>query len=71
MIGRKMAIVGLLVSIYLCFELKKPSDPGSENQLIEIFNENHTHEYFLKVFGPNIQHYTIHQVCKYLKDVCW
>ena len=64
-----MAIVGLLVSIFVCFELKKPQD--GDNQMVELFNEYHTHEYVVKVLGPEIKHYTIYQIVKYLKEVIW
>lgn len=66
-----MAIVGLLLSIYVCFELKKPADPNTETQLVELFDQHYNHEYLHKIFGENIKYYTIHQVVKYLKEVIW
>ena len=40
-----MAYLGLLLSIYVCFELKKPADPNTETQLVELFDSNYKHEY--------------------------
>jgi hypothetical protein len=67
-----MAIAGLLLSIYVVFELKKPADPTKETMMVEYFNENMHHEYLTKIFGEGIlEKFTIYQVCKYLKDVVW
>jgi hypothetical protein len=66
-----MAICGLLLSIYLCFELKKPAEPNSETKFVELFNQFHTHEFAIKVFGEKIHNYTIYQFCRYMKEVIW
>lgn len=58
--GRQMAITGLLLSIYLTFEVKKPAEGGVENYAVEAINNYHMHPYLLKLLGSEVQYWTIH-----------
>lgn len=70
--GKQMAITALLLCAYLCFEIKKPAEAnGQENWAVELINEYHTHEKIVELFGPEIKHYTVYQITKYLHGVLW
>ena len=62
----------VILCAYLSFEIKKPADVGGqENWMVELINEYHTHEKLEEIFGPEIKHYTVHQMAKFLHSVFW
>lgn len=66
-----MAITGLLLTIYLTFEVKKPAEGGQENAAVEAINNYHMHPYAVKFLGPGVQYWTVHQFMNYLRTVVW
>jgi len=53
--GRQMAVSGLLLALYICFEMKKPSvSPSEENYAVELINQYYNHEDLVKIFGPDV-----------------
>ena len=66
-----MAITGLLLTIYLTFEVKKPAEGGIENYAVEAINNYHMHPYLLKLLGSDVQYWTVHQFMNYLRTVVW
>ena len=52
--GRQMAITGLLLTIYLTFEVKKPGEGDKENYGVEMINNYHMHPYLVKLLGSDV-----------------
>lgn len=69
--GRQMAITGLLLTIYLTFEVKKPGEGDKDNYAVELINNYHMHPYLVKLLGSDVQYWTIHQFMNYLRTVVW
>jgi len=59
--GKQMAMTGLLLSILLTFEVKKPAISGTEeNPGVEFINRHHAHPLVIKLLGEKIKFWTIH-----------
>jgi hypothetical protein len=57
--ARRLCILGLLLSLYALFELKKPKS-DEEVWAVDFFNKNLDHPYVLKILGENSRYYTIY-----------
>lgn len=78
-VGKRLAITGLLMSIYVVLELKKPyPNAKTLTPAVELFNENVFNQnllWFLKKwrFPANyvkLEYWTIHQLCNFV-SVFW
>ena len=79
-IGKRLAITGLITCIYIVFELRRPNaNPKELNPAIQFFNDNLQNPsvlWFLRKWrwGPKVmklKHWTIHQVCTYMGSHLW
>jgi hypothetical protein len=57
--ARRLCVIGLLLSLYALFELKKPKNE-EEVWAIDLFNKNLDHPYVLKILGENSRYYTVY-----------
>ena len=59
-VGRKMAVGGLMISAYIVFEMKMPSQINGDNWVVQLINKYQYHEYALQILGPRTKYFTIH-----------
>ena len=52
--GRKLAVSGLLISMYVCYELKKPGDHVGMNPAIEFVEKYRKHPRVLSILGEEM-----------------
>ncbi len=54
-----MCVIGLLLSLYVLFEFKKPKN-DDEVWAINLFNKNLENPYLIKILGENSRYYTVY-----------
>ena len=70
--GKRMAITLLFSFIYIVYQIKLPAHSATrENDAVQLFNKYCENEYLVKVFGPQLKHYTIHQVFNLVQKTLW
>ncbi len=66
--ARRLCVIGLMISLYALFELKKPKN-DDEVWAINLFNKNLEHPYLIKILGENSKYYTVYQVTMLIKTL--
>ena len=54
-----MCVIGLLLALYACFELKKPKS-DEESWAVDLLNKNLDHLYVIKILGENSKYYSVY-----------
>ena len=65
--GKRLAITLLFSFIYAVCQIKLPApSTSSENVAVQFFNKHCEHSFLVKIFGPELKYYTIHQVYNFI-----
>ena len=55
-----MAIIGLIVSAFITFEMKRPAEVTNENWVVVYINDYYSHPYVLKMIGEKSKYFTVY-----------
>ena len=70
--GKRMAITFLFSFIYIVYQIKLPAHSATkENDAVQLFNKYCENDYLIKIFGPQLKHYTMHQVFNLVQKTLW
>ena len=55
-----MAIIGLIISSFITFEMKKPAEVTNENWVVVLINNYFYHPYVVKLVGDKSKYFTVY-----------
>ena len=58
--GKQMAVIGLIISAFITFEMKKPSEYTNENWVVLMINKYYDHPLIIKYFGEKSKYFTVY-----------
>lgn len=66
-LGRKLVVTGLLLTMYVVFELKKPGPVGDDSEAVKLVESYRKHAFVVKMLGDEAtDRFTIHQLCNFI-----